>query len=335
VVRHDRKSSSNSPEVRRSEGDEVTLRGLIQCALVVLFVSVAAAQQYPVSPDDFVDPRQYDGRLFISRVVAGLASGAEDNYRPLHKNLGVAELANSLYWRDFQFNYKHSETFGKERPISVCLCNGKPIYFPTPPSRDSIPNAPPPGRKETLQVGWYHAVGGGPAEPPVMLRYQMTASWQPIKTDLTSVARGEVSHLSGRERSFGLDADTYFHLRGYDVWGSLFYARTASTGTPYKRAQNEFGYTNRFSGRALGPILVRATLTFAGVSGRGASGLNVVNPAFEAFWHHAGTDINLHLVWSPLAMRSGAAGWQTHSQIALFADRALFVKLFPASDGER
>jgi hypothetical protein len=310
-----------------------TLRGLIQCAVVVLFVSVAAAQQYPFSPDDFVDPRQYHGTLFISRVVVGASSGAEDNYRPLHQTVGAAELANSFYRGHFQFDYKHSEAFGKSRPVGVCLCNGEPIYFPTPPSHDSIPAAPPPGAKETFQLGWYHAVGGGPAEPPVMLRYQVTASLQPIKTDLIAVATAERSHLSGRERSFGLDADTYFRVRGHDVWGSLFYARTASKGTPYDRAQNELGYTNRFPGKALGPVVVRATLTLAGVSGRGASGLNVVNPAFEAFWHHAGTDINLHLVWSPLAMRSGAEGWRTHSQIALFVDRALFVKLFAASDG--
>ena len=93
------------------------------------------------------------------------------------------------------------------------------------------------------------------------------------------------------------------------------------------------GYTNRFPGRALGPVLIRAMLTVAGVSGRGASGLNVVNPAFEAFWHHSGTDVNFHVVWSPLAVRSGAEGWQTHSQIAVFVERA-YVKLFrPRKEG--
>jgi hypothetical protein len=186
-----------------------------------------------------------------------------------------------------------------------------------------------------VQFAWYRTGGGGQAGPPVMLRYRFTASYQRIDTALTSIATGGMSHLSGRERSFGLDADTYFRVRGHDVWGSLSYARTATTGTTSNRAQNEFAYTNRFPGRALGPVLVRAMLTVAGVSGRGASGINVVNPAFEAFWHHAGTDINLHLVWSPLAVRSGADGWQTHSQIALFADRALFVKLFAASDDKR
>jgi hypothetical protein len=85
---------------------------------------------------------------------------------------------------------------------------------------------------------------------------------------------------------------------------------------------------SRFPGRAVGPFLLRATLTVGGVSGRGASGLNIVNPAFEAFWHSRGTGANVHLVWSPLGARSGAEGWQTHDQIALFVDRALYVKLF-------
>jgi hypothetical protein len=307
------------------------MRLCVRFVVVMIIAVFAAAQQRPIfDPDDVVDPRHHDEKVFISRVVLGVANGFVDHYRPLDQTVGAAELTNSLYWGKFQFDYKHSEVFGKDEPVSVCLCDGRPVYFPTPPSGDSIPAAPPPGRRETLQVGWYHAVAGGPAEPPVMLRYRFTASWQPINTDLTSIATGEVSHLSGRERSFGLDADTYFRVRGLDVWGSLVYARTERTGTTDNRTQNEFAYTSRFPGRALGPVLVRATLTFAGVSGRGASGINVVNPAFEAFWHHAGTDVNIHLVWSPLAMRSGAEGWQTHNQIALFVDHALFVKLFAA-----
>lgn len=310
---------------------------LLWCSALILLLGKSALGQQRLifDPADFVDPRQHKEPAFVSRLVVGGVSGYVDDYRPIHQNVRAAELANSLYWGKFQFDYKLSEVFGKDRPVGVCFCNGKPIYFPTPPSRDSIPSAPPPGRKETVQVAWYHASGGDATDPPVMLRYRLTASWQPINTDLTSIATGEVSHLSGRELSFGLEADRYFHVRGHDVWGSLFYARIASTGTPYKRAQDELGYTSRFPGRALGPVLVRATLTLAGVSGRGAAGLNVVNPAFEAFWHHPGTDMNVHLVWSPLAVRSGAEGWQTHNQIALFVDRALLVKLFGASDDKR
>jgi hypothetical protein len=217
---------------------------------------------------------------------------------------------------------------GKDVPVSVCLCNGKPIYFPPPPSADAVPAAPPPGRKETTQFAWYHQAGAGPGQPPIMLRYRLSVSQQQVGTDVTSIATGETSHISGRERSIGFDADIYFPIAGHDVWGSFLYARTVRTGTTDNRSQNAIAYMSRFPGRAVGPVLVRATLTVGGVTGRGAAGLNIVNPAFEAFWHHSGTDINLHLIWSPLAARSGAEGWQTHHQIALFVDRALYVHLF-------
>ena len=84
---------------------------------------------------------------------------------------------------------------------------------------------------------------------------------------------------------------------------------------------------SRFPGRAVGPVLLRATLTVGGISGRGAAGLNLINPAFEAFWHNHLTRANVHLVWSPQSTLSGAAGWETHHQVAVFVDRALYVRL--------
>jgi len=299
--------------------------------VLVLSTTAALAQPWPVfDPDDFVNPHQHDGAVFVSRLVVGAASGTVDNYRPLHENTGFLSVANSLYLGHIQLDYKISDRSGGRNSVSVCGCAGNPIYFPTPPPADSIPDAPPPGPKHTLQFAWYRSVAGGLAEPPVMLRYQLSASWQPIKTDVTSIATGETSHLSGRERSIGLDADTYFHVFGHDVWGSLIFARTVQTGTIAPRSQNELAYTSRPPGRAFGPILVRATLTIAAVTGRGASGINAVNPAFEAFWHDPKTRMNLHLVWSPLAARSGADGWQNFHQIAFFADYAPIVKLFPS-----
>lgn len=306
------------------------LRHTALTVVVLLIGSVALAQGPIGDPDDSVDPRLHDGALFISRVVLGGAIAPVDDYRPLHQNAGFVSLANSLYWRHIQLDYKISDRSGSNNPVSVCGCAGNPIYFPTPPSRDSIPAAPPPGVKETVQFAWYHTVDGGPAQPPVMLRYRLSWSWQTINTDVLSIATGETSHLSGRERSIGLDADTYFRFRDHDVWGSLIFARTVQTGTTDNRAQNALVYESRFPGRTIGPILVRTTLTVGGVSGRGASGINIVNPAFEAFWHSTKTDVNLHLVWSPLAAKSGAQGWLNVQQIAFFADYAPVVKLFPA-----
>ncbi len=304
------------------------LRHTALTVVVLLIAPVAMAQGSIGDPDDSVDPRLHDGALFISRVVLGGAIGPAYDYRPLHKDVGFVSLANSFYWRHIQLDYKISDTSGSNNPVSVCGCAGNPIYFPTPPSRDSVPAAPPPGVKETAQFALYHAVDGGPAQPPVMLRYRLSLSWQPIKTDVTSIATGETSHLSGSERSIGLDADTYFRFRDHDVWGSLIIARTVQTGTTDNRAQNALVYMSRFPGRTIGPIVVRATLTVGGVSGRGASGLNIVNPAFEAFWHNPKTLMNLLLVWSPLAARSGTERWQNFHQIAFFADYAPVVKLF-------
>src|SRR6476620_6071796 len=125
---------------------------LLQFTIMILLSTAAWAQQRPIfDPDDFVDFRQRDGTVFISRLVLGGSSGFVDDYRPLHQNTSFLHLANSLYWRNIQFDYKHSEVFGKDSPVKVCLCNGKPIYFPTPPAADAVPAAPPPGRKETMQ----------------------------------------------------------------------------------------------------------------------------------------------------------------------------------------
>lgn len=300
------------------------------CALLLLAIT-AGAQQRPIfDPDDFVDSRQHEGNVFISRLVLGAARNFIDDYRPLGQDAGFLHLTNSLYWKRWQFDYKHSEVRGENDPPDPlrCGCN-PPIYFPTPPPPGATPAPPRPGSRDTLQLGWYHQVPGGPAEPPIMLRYRMSLSRQTIHTDIRSFVTGEVvEERSGRETSIGLDADTHLRIRGHDVWGSLLYARTVRSGTLDDRKQQELAHMSRFPGRAVGPVLLRATLTVGGISGRGAAGLNLVNPAFEAFWHDHATRANVHLVWSPQSIRSGAAGWETRHQIAVFVDRALYVKLF-------
>jgi hypothetical protein len=136
--------------------------------------------------------------------------------------------------------------------------------------------------------------------------------------------------MSGREQSVGLDADTYLPIGKHDIYGSLLYARTVRSGTTDNRSQSEFGYMSRFPGMAFHDILLRASLTIGGVSNRGGTALNVVNPAFEAFWHSSKTRANFHFVWSPQSTNSGTGGWETHHQLAVFVDRALCVHLFHA-----
>jgi hypothetical protein len=164
-----------------------------------------------------------------------------------------------------------------------------------------------------------------------MLRYRLSLSRQTFDTKVAHPVTHEViARLSGREQSFGLDADTYLRIGRHDVFGSLQYARTVRSGAPDPRKQHELAYTQRFPAIALGKagILVRATLTVGGISDRSGTAINLVNPYFEAFLHESRTQANFHLVYSPQILNSGAEGWKTHHQIALFADRALFVHLF-------
>jgi hypothetical protein len=301
--------------------------------IVVVIAASAAAQQRPIfDPDDFLDPRTRGPAVFISRLVLGVARNSIDDYRPLHQDAGFLHLTSSFYWSAFQFDYDHTEMRGETSNgparVQMCPCV-PPIYFPTPPPLDATPAAPLPGPKDTLLFGWYHTVGAGPAQPPVMLRYRLRWSRQKVDTIATLLDTKEIAQrLSGHEQSIGIEADTLIHVGGHALFGSLTFARTTRRGTTDDRTQNDLAYTARFPALPVKGALFRATVTVGGISGRGATGLNLVNPAFEAFWHDWTTQANVHLVWSPLTTRSGTGGWETHHQIALFIDRALYVKRF-------
>lgn len=303
-------------------------------ALLVFFVAAtAAAQQRPIfDVDDFVDPRQHDGIVFGSRLVSGGAMNYIDDYRPRHHGAGFVHFANGVYWSRFEVDYKHSEVRSGPTPsVQTCPCN-PPIFFPTPPSSESTPAPPPSGRKDMFQFGGYVPVPR-PGQVPVMLRVRLTLAQQDIETVTTFLNTSTpATHLSGRERSVGLDADTFIPI-GRGIFGSLQYARTERSGTVDNRRQQELVYTNRFPGTAVGSFLLRALLTVGAVTDRGGTGLNVVNPAFEAFYHHPKTRVNFHLVYSPQSTRSGAGGWETHHQIAFFADwgKVWFLKKHASS----
>ena len=309
------------------------LRAILLCVLAAVLSVAAAAQHRPIfDPDDFIDPRERSGPFFISRLVVGGVWNGVDDYRPLDDNVGFVFLANSFHYSSFQFSYKHSEIFGTEDTPTLhrCDCPG-PVYFPTPPPANATPQAPAGQREDILQLAFYREKEREDSGVPLMLRYRVSWSRQEFDTVVRAVGTNEVlEQRSGHEQSVGLDLDTHFSIGRRNVWGSLLFTRTTRSGTIDNRSQTEVTYTYRPPGRSLGPVLLRGTLTVGGVSGRGATGLNVVNPYFEAFWHHRRTDANVHLVYSPQATRSGAEGWRTTHQVALFVDRALYVKLFGA-----
>jgi len=301
--------------------------------LAILFLTgAAAAQVRPIfDPDDFVDPRDHDNPVFISRLVLGAVRGHIDDYRPLDQDAGLLHLANSYYWRDFQFDYKRSEVRAENvnapGRVQTCPCNPR-LFFPTPPPADVTPDPPLPAAKDTLQIAWYHRQQHRDVGPSMMLRYRLSFSRQKVETVATFLDTDHVAGIfHGHERSLGFEAETHYRIGGQDLFGSLFVAHTMRSGTTDDRSQSEVAYMSRFPGRAIGPLLVRATFTVGGVTSRGANGLNIVNPAFEAFWHEPTTDANFHLIWSPLAMRDGK-GWTTHHQIAITVDRALWIHLF-------
>jgi len=300
-------------------------------ALVMSVIAASAfAQPRPIfEPDDALDPRQHGAALFISRLTLGGGTNLTDDYRPLRNGGGFLLLSTSLYWKQIQLDYKRGKVFNNEDKVELQRCGCQPpIDFPTPPSQDSTPSAPPQRSKDSLQFGFYYSVPGRATEPRVMLRVRLTGSTRPIDTVVRSFATQEVvERRSGHERSLGLNADTYFRVGRHDVWGEVVYAHTTQAGTTANRSQSEITYMSRIPAVVAGPLLLRAMLTVGAVSNRGATGLNIVNPAFEAFWHLQASGANLHLVWSPQSTRSGG-GWETHQQIAFFVERAVVVSLF-------
>src|SRR4051794_38752523 len=91
--------------------------------LAFLLASSALAQPRPVyEPDDFVDPRQHDGPVFISRLGLGGADGLIDNYRALGGNVGFLHITNTFYGGHWQVGLNHTETTGDEPRVFRCDC---------------------------------------------------------------------------------------------------------------------------------------------------------------------------------------------------------------------
>src|SRR5205807_7859711 len=140
-----------------------------------------------------------------------------------------------------------------------------------PPAR-APPPAPPPGRRETLQLAYYHERATEGAEAPPMLRYRLSWTWQPISTTVRFLDTPEVAaRFSGKEQTFAADADVYFHLSSHAIRGSLFLTRTISSGTVADRNQTALTWMNRFPPLLYRGVFFRATLAVGGVSGRGGA----------------------------------------------------------------
>jgi hypothetical protein len=297
--------------------------------IFVFLTAVTASAQRPLfDPDEFLNPREAGGRpVFISRLVIGGASNMSgDGFRPLEENVGYVHLANSFYWQSFQFDYKRSQMKAEDGEAAEW-------DFDRDSNDDGfkqIRNATPKS-KDTLNAAWYWPIpaGGG---TPVMLRSRVTYSTQPIETDAPFT---DLPRTSGRERTFALDTDTWFRIAGHDVFGSLAFSETKTRTNAIlqlgDRDERTLAYTNRFRALSLDrpKILIRPTLTVGGISNRGGSAVNLVNPAIEIFRPFARTGANLHVIYSPQWVVDAIDNrWRTTHQVAVFIDRALFIKVF-------
>lgn len=291
--------------------------------LLLLLAGTAAAQRPVFEPDDFIDPGMIERPMFVSRIVAGGVWNPADRFRPIGGDAGLVVLTNSFHFNRFQFEYEHAEFAGVDEStlqLRQCDCPD-PVFFPTPPPAGATPDGPAADRSETLQLAFYRTGQN-------TLRYRL--SWTRREIGTTVVTPNAVAERrSGHDQSFTLDADTHFSVGGRDIWGTLYFAHAASSGMPAgDRSQNELAYVFRPPALVKGPLLFRPRVTVGGISGRGATGLNLVNPSLEAIWRHARTNVNVHVVWSGEWTRSGLEGWRGNQQVAVFLDRTLFVKIF-------
>jgi hypothetical protein len=322
----------------------------IAAFIVALLTAVTASAQLSlIDPDDFLSPRATGGRpILISRLVMGAgANMSGDGFRPLGETFGYVHLATSFSWRSVQFGYKRSEMKGEDGEAEVLRIIPPPEIIPNPNGSllRGFPTAPSvqqtryatPKSKDTLHAAWYWPVAGGGGGIPVMLRSRVTFTTQPMETDVVTPMPGigtTTLHASERERTFALDSDTWFRIAGHDVFGSLAFSETKTTTTNGivrigGRNERALTYTNRFPSLSFNTakILIRPTLTVGAISNRGASAVNLVNPAIEFFRPFTRTGANLHVIYSPQWIANGER-WRTTHQVVLLIDRALFVKVF-------
>jgi hypothetical protein len=232
---------------RGDRGDQV-----IRAAAMtgVLLTAAAALAQRPLfDPDDFLDPRETGGRpVLISRVVLGGGSNMRgDGFRPVGERTGYVHFANSFYWRSVQLDYKKSVIRAEDGEAAQGQWSpGQNRYIR---NRNATPKS-----RDALHASWYWPVRAGRGIP-VMLRWRLTFATQSMENDVRSVTRVSppieiVTRLSGTERTYAIDTDTWFRIAGRDVFGSLAVSATKTTGIPGgfpgDRDVRALAYTNRF-----------------------------------------------------------------------------------------
>jgi hypothetical protein len=314
------------------------------CIAACLIAVNAVAQTEIFDTDDFVDPRELAGRgLFISRAYVGAAAGYGDQYRPLHQTMGFLHISNTFYWHGLQATYKHTEIRGSDDwsarnqaqslsspAISTSGSDTRHVLMPIPgggnnggPGIETTAiDAPQPAPKDSLQFAWYHAFG--PSAP--MLRYRLT--WGRQHVEPPAGAR----NAEDEDYYYRLEVQTMIRVGGKSIFGEVNVSTISQRGpatitqgvAPQQSHQRAYTYTAHLPLLRIGRALVAPAIAVGHVTG--GEPINVANPSVDFVWSR-GADMNIHVAYSPF-LRNIGNGWKTRNQVAVFADRAVYVKLF-------
>ena len=291
-------------------------------ALLSLTAGLAShAQQLDLfDPDDFVDPHEIRGRtVFISRLVVGAARGSLDQNRPLGQDVGFVHLANSLYWRGFQFDVKHSETRGENpEPSRETPCFENPGFMA---GRQLCTEAtfdegqpPEPGAKNLLQASWYQTLG-----QRLTLRYRVAYARQDAVPETVAQDAG----LKDYDDTRLAQLDAGVRVRGRTLSAYLWFTELTRHST-IDQAKVETITLGAFLPlyRVAGGILT-PRLQIAGIADTGPA-IDVINPSLDLSWTVPRTDVNVHAIYSPVYGDLGNGSKLNH-QVIVYADSAILV----------
>lgn len=297
------------------------------CIAACLIAVSAFAQTEIFDSDDFVDPRELALRaLFISRASIGAVAGYGDQYRPLHQTIAFLHISNTLYWHGLQATYKHTEIRGSDewsrrnQPQPASNLRSKvpipdmPIPYNPPPIPTKVStDAPTPAPKDSLQFAWYHAFG--PSAP--MLRYRLTWGRQHIEPP-----PGQ-KNAEDEDLYYRVEVQTMIRLGGKSIFGDVNVSTITQRGTPQQSQQRAITYTVHLPLLRAGSALVAPAIAVGHVTGGAA--ISVANPSVDFVWSRG--EVNFHVAYSPF-LRNIGNGWTSRNQIAVFADRAIYAKVF-------
>ena len=286
---------------------------LLLASLVV--ASAANAQQLDVfDPDDFVDPALLDGRvLFVSRLVTGVSRGYMDQYRSVGDDAGFVHLATSVYWRGFQLDVKRSEVRSenppREDPRGPGFSDRQDASFGSGGSSGGIGT----GAKLVSQLSWY--VGAGDR---ALLRFRALHATQYARPETAANLPG----LDDRDETRMGQLDAGIRIGRRTQFVTFSYAELTRHGTLAKTKQRTTTIGALLPLVRVGPAVLSPRLTLGAVADT-ARAIDIVNPSFDLALHFHRSDVNLHLVYSPVYCDGAIV-----NQFVLYADRALLVRSF-------